>query len=61
MLPAFRSSPGRTRRRRAHHALKTAHTVSCPNCGAARRPHAACRECGSVRPGLQQKVAQREA
>ena len=58
MVPAFRQSPGRTRRRRAHHALKSAHTVTCPNCGATKRPHAACRECGYVRPGLQLKVAQ---
>ena len=61
MLFRSRQSPGRTRRRRAHHALKSAHTVTCPNCGAAKRPHTACKDCGYVRPGLQLKVAQPEA
>ena len=61
MLPAFRSSPGRTRRRRAHHALSSAQTVTCPNGGATKRPHTACRDCGYVRPGLQLKVSQPSA
>ncbi|MGI9015027.1 MAG: 50S ribosomal protein L32 [Phycisphaerales bacterium] len=51
-VPAFRQSPGRTRRRRSHQALRGTHTVTCPNCGEARRPHCACRQCGYVRPGL---------
>lgn len=55
MVPAFRQSPGRTRRRRAHQALKSTHTTLCPNCGAAKRPHTACQACGYVRPGLQVK------
>lgn len=55
MLPPFRVSPGRTRRRRAHHALTAQHTTLCPNCGAAKRPHTACQSCGYVRPGLQIK------
>ena len=29
--------------------------IRCPNCGTAKRPHHACRECGYVRPGLQVK------
>lgn len=52
MQPVFRTSHGRSRRRRAHQALKAAHAVLCPNCGAAKRPHAACTSCGYVRPGL---------
>ncbi|MCH2132305.1 MAG: 50S ribosomal protein L32 [Phycisphaerales bacterium] len=28
------------------------HLVTCPNCGSPRHPHAACRQCGYVRPGL---------
>jgi large subunit ribosomal protein L32 len=56
MVPAFRQSPGRTRRRRAHQALKSVHTTLCPNCGAAKRPHTACQNCGYVRPGLQVKT-----
>ncbi|RPG22777.1 MAG: 50S ribosomal protein L32 [Phycisphaera sp. TMED9] len=54
-VPSFRQSPGRTRRRRAHDAIERTHTVLCPNCGTAKRPHHACRECGYVRPGLQVK------
>jgi ribosomal protein L32 len=43
-------------KRRSHHAIKASHTVLCPNCGAAKQPHAACRGCGYVRPGLQIKA-----
>jgi large subunit ribosomal protein L32 len=57
MTPAFRQSPGRTRRRRSHHALKASHTVLCPNCGTSKRPHTACSGCGYVRPGLQVKTS----
>lgn len=60
MQPTHRVSPGRTRRRRAHHAISPVQTCQCPNCGTARRPHAACSSCGYVRPGLQVK-ATREA
>ncbi|MFO0893528.1 MAG: 50S ribosomal protein L32 [Phycisphaerales bacterium] len=61
MNPCFRTSPGRKRRRRAHHAIKPEHTALCPQCGAARRPHHACKSCGYLRPGLQVKVIQSEA
>ncbi|MCL4212169.1 MAG: 50S ribosomal protein L32 [Phycisphaeraceae bacterium] len=60
MQPTHRTSPGRKRRRRAHQALRGIHTVACPNCGAARTPHSACRSCGYVRPGLQVKAIQGE-
>ncbi|MCH8315649.1 MAG: 50S ribosomal protein L32 [Phycisphaerales bacterium] len=52
-VPAFRTSPSRKGKRRSHHALRADHTVLCPNCGAAKRPHHACPSCGYVRPGLQ--------
>ncbi|MSR18158.1 MAG: 50S ribosomal protein L32 [Phycisphaerales bacterium] len=55
MNPAFRTSPGRKRRRRSHHAIKATNTLGCPNCGSAKRPHTACSSCGYVRPGLQLK------
>jgi large subunit ribosomal protein L32 len=61
MQPAFRTSPGRTRRRRNHQALRQAHTVLCPNCGNTKRPHTACAGCGYVRPGLQMKSLQSDA
>ncbi|MBC22821.1 MAG: 50S ribosomal protein L32 [Phycisphaerae bacterium] len=54
-VPAFRTSPGRKRRRRSHDAISKTRTVMCPNCGTPRRPHAACSDCGYVRPGLQIK------
>ena len=57
MTPAFRQSPGRTRRRRSHQAIKAVHTELCPNCGTAKRPHTACTGCGYVRPGLQVKTS----
>ncbi|RMH25361.1 MAG: 50S ribosomal protein L32 [Planctomycetota bacterium] len=52
MHPTHRISPGRTRRRRSHHAVAPGQTVQCPNCGSAKSPHRACRNCGYVRPGL---------
>ncbi len=58
-FPPFRVSPGRTRRRRAHQAIKATHTTLCPNCGAAKRSHTACSSCGYVRPGLQIKVGKK--
>ncbi|MCA9284406.1 MAG: 50S ribosomal protein L32 [Phycisphaerales bacterium] len=58
MQPTFRTSPGRSRRRRAHHAIRADHAVLCPNCGAAKRPHHACPSCGYVRPGLQIRASQ---
>ncbi|MEC7351637.1 MAG: 50S ribosomal protein L32 [Planctomycetota bacterium] len=60
-VPAFRQSPGRTRRRRAHDALTKTNTVSCPSCGGWKRPHTSCRSCGYVRPGLQVKATRPEA
>ena len=52
MLPAQRTSKRRTRTRRAHQALEAVHYVRCRSCGSAKRPHAACGNCGFVRPGL---------
>ncbi len=37
---------------RSHDALKARQAVRCPNCGSPKLPHAACNECGYVRPGL---------
>ena len=57
-VPAFRTSRSRTRKRRSHLAIRAAKAVQCPNCGAAKRPHAACVSCGYVRPGLQIRTAE---
>jgi len=52
MLPKQRISRTRGRIRRSHDALSPRHTVSCASCGTPKLPHAACIECGYVRPGL---------
>ncbi len=56
MLPAFRQSYGRTRRRRSHHALTGVTPTVCPLSGMPKLHHRACKESGYVRPGLQIKV-----
>lgn len=60
MLPKERTSRARKRKRRSHHALRPAHRVVCPNCGTDKRPHAACGNCGYVRPGLMIHVSSEE-
>lgn len=60
MLPVKRTSRARRNNRRSHDALRRAHTVVCPNCGSAKLPHAACGNCGFVRPGLMLKQANEE-
>ena len=60
MLPVKRTSKTRKRNRRSHHALRAPQLVSCPNCGSPRFPHAACRNCGYVRPGLSLKTNEDE-
>lgn len=52
MLPKQRVSRTRGRIRRSHDALTPRTSVSCANCGTPKLPHAACTECGYVRPGL---------
>ncbi|MGB0767028.1 MAG: 50S ribosomal protein L32 [Phycisphaeraceae bacterium] len=56
MLPKQRISRTRGRIRRSHDALTPRAAIACPNCGAAKLPHAACTECGYVRPGLKVSV-----
>jgi large subunit ribosomal protein L32 len=56
MLPAFRQSHGRTRRRRSHHAMKPMTPSVCPLTGMPKMHHRACKESGYVRAGLQIKV-----
>lgn len=56
MLPAFRQSYGRTRRRRSHHALKAVRPTLCPLSGMPKQHHRVSKDSGYVRPGLQIKV-----
>jgi len=48
MVPVRKKSKARKRSRRAHHSLRPPHLVACPQCGRARLPHRACRNCGYV-------------
>ncbi len=48
MLPVKKKSKCDKRKRRAHHALSPVNLVSCPKCGHAKLPHAACTPCGYV-------------
>ncbi|MFN3167376.1 MAG: 50S ribosomal protein L32 [Phycisphaeraceae bacterium] len=52
MLPQQRQTRTRGRKRRSHDGLTPRASVECANCGTPKLPHAACRECGYVRPGL---------
>lgn len=58
MHPTHKISHGRTRRRRSHDALKAPKVAVCPNCGSPKLPHAACSNCGYVRPGLALKTSE---
>lgn len=60
MLPVQRKTRTQGRKRRMHDRLKPAQTVKCPNCGSPKLPHAACRECGYVRPGLRIQLENEE-
>ncbi len=55
MLPIHRTSKSRRGKRRSHDKLRPATAVLCPNCGSPKLPHAACTNCGYVRPGLSLK------
>jgi large subunit ribosomal protein L32 len=46
-LPKRKQSKGRTRRRRAHDALKPTKLVACQTCREMHRPHHVCPSCGS--------------
>ncbi|MCJ7543730.1 MAG: 50S ribosomal protein L32 [Phycisphaerae bacterium] len=56
MLPSQKISRSRTRSRRAHHAKRPPNFVDCPRCNSPKLPHAACDNCGYVRPGLSLEV-----
>ena len=43
-----RNSSTRRDKRRTHDKLKTPTLVKCPVCGAYKKPHHACPECGAV-------------
>lgn len=41
-------------------AVTPSSTVQCPDCGSAKLPHAACRDCGYVRPGLKLNLSKED-
>ena len=45
-VPKKKISKSRRDMRRAHHALKLAGSVECPNCGELKLPHHICGACG---------------
>ena len=47
--PKRRHTRARRDRRRAHDALDTMSSSTCPNCGAAKMPHRVCPSCGFYR------------
>jgi large subunit ribosomal protein L32 len=48
-VPKRKISRGRRNRRRAHHALRMPHLVTCPHCQEPTLPHRACPSCGTYR------------
>ena len=60
MLPVQRKTRAQGGKRRSQQRLKPVHTVQCPNCGSPKLPHAACRECGYVRPGLKINLSEED-
>ena len=60
MQPSQKSTRSRTRSRRAHHGLVKVNIVECPRCNSPKLPHAACDNCGYVRPGLSLKIEKKE-
>ena len=60
MQPSQKSTRSRTRQRRSHHAMQAVNLSECPRCNHPKLPHAACDNCGYVRPGLSLKIGEEE-
>jgi len=60
MVPVQRKTRSQTRMGRSHDAMRAPNVVRCPNCGSPKFPHAACRDCGYVRRGLQLKLGKED-
>ncbi len=61
MLPVTKKSKMRKRTRRSHQALKPVGLVGCPQCGQARLPHTACRNCGYFNARTRIKIGKEES
>jgi large subunit ribosomal protein L32 len=60
MLPVQRKTRSQSKKGRSHMAVTPSSTVQCPDCGSAKLPHAACRDCGYVRPGLKLNLSKED-
>ncbi|MAE66615.1 MAG: 50S ribosomal protein L32 [Phycisphaeraceae bacterium] len=60
MVPCQRKTRTQGGKRRSHDALRATTTTYCPNCSHPKLPHAACPECGYVRPGLKLQLSKEE-
>ena len=49
MVIRMRHTKSHTANRRSHHALKNTNFAKCTNCGALKRRHTDCKECGFYR------------
>jgi len=49
MVNHMRHTPGHTGNRRSHHALVAVAATLCKDCGAPRRRHTACSNCGKYK------------
>ncbi len=61
MLPVTKKSKMRKRTRRSHQALRPVALSACPQCGQAKLPHAACKNCGYVNARTRVKVVEKES
>jgi large subunit ribosomal protein L32 len=61
MQPVHKKSKMRKRTRRSHQALKPVQLISCPQCGQAKLPHAACANCGYVNAHTSIRVTAEES
>ncbi|MBT6144553.1 MAG: 50S ribosomal protein L32 [Gemmatimonadetes bacterium] len=56
-VPKRRISRTRRDKRRTHWKLKVTARSTCPQCGAANRPHTVCKSCGTYRGRTYQEPA----